>query len=40
LTTVSMPRASSGGIGAGGSPCARRAGAILPMILERNGSLT
>src|SRR6266436_4264335 len=40
LTTVSMPRASSGGIGAGGSPCARRAGAILPMILEHNGSLT
>jgi hypothetical protein len=35
-----MPRASSGGIGAGGSPCARRAGAILPMILEPNGSLT
>jgi hypothetical protein len=35
-----MPRASSGGIGAGGSPCARRAGAILPMILEHNGSLT
>src|SRR5215471_4258087 len=34
-----MPRVSSG-IGAGGSPCARRMGAILPMILERNGSLT
>src|SRR5258708_30854847 len=35
-----MPRASSGGIGAGGSPCARRAGAILPMILEHSCSLT
>jgi len=35
-----MPRVSSGGIGAGGSPCARRAGAVFPMILEHNGSLT
>jgi hypothetical protein len=34
-----MPRVS-GGIGAGGSPRACRAGAVLPMILEHNGSLT